>query len=53
VANYRILAEFPALDNLAPDDEPAYHKGFILEFVTPTQRPAQGRVEPLPENPCS
>ena len=32
-ADYRILAEFPALDQLAPDDEPAYHKGFILEYT--------------------
>lgn len=32
-ANYQIVAEFPALDRLAPDDEAAYHKGFILEFA--------------------
>jgi len=50
VNNYRILAEFPALDNLAPDDEPAYHKGFILELVSPTLCPPHGRVETDPEN---
>ncbi len=28
---YRNVAEFPALDRLSPDDEPAYSKGFIFE----------------------
>lgn len=33
---YTLLAEFPALDHLAPEDEAAYHKGFIFEL---TKRP--------------
>jgi putative methyltransferase (TIGR04325 family) len=36
-AGYRIVAEFPAIDNLSPDDEHGYHKGFILELITPAE----------------
>lgn len=37
---YRLLAEFPALDRLAPEDEPADYKGFVWEKT--------GHLEPNP-----
>ncbi len=30
-AGYRLVADFPGTDKVAPEDEPAYYKGFIFE----------------------